>query len=166
MKKPFLTKKNNNLKGATWRLSTAKKPSNILRSKKAYGLKISESIIYIKGYFYTFFSTVKYIEVQSNKVIILAKTLRSFNSKAFKSNVICSMLMSMSASLRFLWVLEGLSEGTRALGNLRQSDPLALWALGHIRHSDTRARRHLGIQALGYLIIRCTLFSRLIYHTV
>ena len=98
MKKPFLTKKNNNLKGATWRLSTAKKPSNILRSKKAYGLKISESIIYIKGYFYTFFSTVKYIEVQSNKVIILAKTLRSFNSKAFKSNVICSMLMSMSAS--------------------------------------------------------------------
>ena len=70
---------NNNLKGATWRLSTEEKPSNILRSKKAYGLKISESIIYIKGYFYTFFSTLKYIEVQSNKVIVLAKTLRSFN---------------------------------------------------------------------------------------
>ena len=76
MKKPFLTKNNNNnnLKG-----KTEEKPSNILRSKKAYGLKISESIIYIKEYFYTFFSTLKYIEVQSNKVIVLAKTLRSFN---------------------------------------------------------------------------------------
>ena len=51
-------------------------------------LKLQESLrsenlrkyyLHTKGYFYTFFSTLKYIEVQSNKVIILAKTLRSFN---------------------------------------------------------------------------------------
>ena len=34
-------------------------PSCILRSEKAYGLKISQSIIYVKEYFYIFFSTLK-----------------------------------------------------------------------------------------------------------
>ena len=32
------------------------KSSNILLSKKTYGTKISQSIIYVKEYFYTFFS--------------------------------------------------------------------------------------------------------------
>ena len=36
-----------------------KKPLNILRSNKAYGLKISQSIIYVKKYFYMFSSTLK-----------------------------------------------------------------------------------------------------------
>ena len=34
-------------------------PSRILRSEKPYGLKISQSIIYVKEYFYIFFSTLK-----------------------------------------------------------------------------------------------------------
>ena len=36
-----------------------KKPLNILRSNKAYGLKVSQSIIYVKKYFYMFSSTLK-----------------------------------------------------------------------------------------------------------
>ena len=36
-----------------------KKPLNILRPNKAYGLKISQSIIYVKKYFYMFSSTLK-----------------------------------------------------------------------------------------------------------
>ena len=36
-----------------------KRPSNILISKKAYGMKISRSIIYVKEYFDMFFSTLK-----------------------------------------------------------------------------------------------------------
>ena len=35
-------------KVATWRLSTYKKTFDYFRSKKAYGLKISESVIYVK----------------------------------------------------------------------------------------------------------------------
>ena len=43
-----------------------KKSSNILRSKKAYGRKISHSIIYVKEYFYMLFSTRKdIIQAQS-----------------------------------------------------------------------------------------------------
>ena len=41
---------------------------NILRSKKAYSLKISQSIIYVKEYFYMFFSILK-------QITELAKTL-------------------------------------------------------------------------------------------
>ena len=37
------------------------KTSNISRFKKAYGLKISRSIIYVKEYFNKFSSTLKYI---------------------------------------------------------------------------------------------------------
>ena len=56
------------------RPSTWKKSSNILGSKKAYGLKISQSIIYVKKYFHMFFSTLKnIIEAQSKKIIELAK---------------------------------------------------------------------------------------------
>ena len=36
-------------------MSAYKKPWNVLRSKKAYGLKISQSIIYVKEYLYMFF---------------------------------------------------------------------------------------------------------------
>ena len=36
-----------------------KKPLNILRSNKAYGLKVSQSIVYVKKYFYMFSSTLK-----------------------------------------------------------------------------------------------------------
>ena len=36
-----------------------KKPLNILRSNNAYGLKVSQSIIYVKKYFYMFSSTLK-----------------------------------------------------------------------------------------------------------
>ena len=50
--------KKHNLKSARWRPSE-KKPLNILRSNKAYGLKVSQSIIYVKKYFYMFSSTLK-----------------------------------------------------------------------------------------------------------
>ena len=53
--------KKNNLKSATWRPSTQEKPLSPLGSKKAYGLKISQSIIYVKEYIYMFFSTLKEI---------------------------------------------------------------------------------------------------------
>ena len=42
-------------------LSTLKNPSNNLRSKKAYGLKISQSIIYVTEYFlYVFLHPERY----------------------------------------------------------------------------------------------------------
>ena len=44
------------------------KPSNILRFKKACGLKISQSIIYVVDYFYMFFSTKKDIAQAQNKI--------------------------------------------------------------------------------------------------
>ena len=40
-------------------MTTQEIPSNILRSERAYGLKIAKSIIYVKGYFYMIFSTLK-----------------------------------------------------------------------------------------------------------
>ena len=46
--------KKNNLKSATWRPSTQEKPSSPLGSKKVYGLKISQSVIYVKEYIYMF----------------------------------------------------------------------------------------------------------------
>ena len=65
MKRQALIKKIN-LKNATCHLSAKKKPLNILRSKEAYGLKISQSIVYIKKYFYVFYSTLKdIIQAQS-----------------------------------------------------------------------------------------------------
>ena len=69
------------LKKIIWKVrpSTWKKSSNILGSKKAYGLKISQSIIYVKKYFHMFFSTLKnIIQAQSKKIIELAKTLWLF----------------------------------------------------------------------------------------
>ena len=47
--------------------ASGKKPSNILRSKKAYALKIAQNIIYVKGYFYIFFPTLKDILQAQNK---------------------------------------------------------------------------------------------------
>ena len=44
-----------------------RKPLNVLRFKKAYGLKISQSIIYEQGYIYMFFSTLKGIIQAQNK---------------------------------------------------------------------------------------------------
>ena len=35
------------------------KPSNTLRSKKAYGVKMSQGIVYVTDYFYMFFSPLK-----------------------------------------------------------------------------------------------------------
>ena len=43
------------------------KPSNILRSKKVYGLKISQNIIYLKEYFCMLFSTLKDIMKAQNE---------------------------------------------------------------------------------------------------
>ena len=47
--------------------------SNILRSKKAYNLKTSLSIIYVKEYFYMFFKDI--IQAQSETNIEFAITL-------------------------------------------------------------------------------------------
>ena len=49
----------NNLKSATWRLSTYKKPSNILISKKVYGLKIAQSVIYVFLYPERYYTSTK-----------------------------------------------------------------------------------------------------------
>ena len=38
---------------------TSEKLLNISRSKKAYGMKTSQNIIYVNEYFYWFFSTLK-----------------------------------------------------------------------------------------------------------
>ena len=72
---------------------TQKKPSNILRSKKAYDLKISQSIIYVKGYFYTFFSTLKSTIHKQSKAnhrisqILMIICLKVISEKFFSFNV-------------------------------------------------------------------------------
>ena len=59
-------KKNYNLKSATWRPSTQKKATSSLKSKKPKGVKIPQSVIYVKEYFYLFFSTMEdVIQAQS-----------------------------------------------------------------------------------------------------
>ena len=48
------------MKSAAKRPSIYEKPSNILRSKKAYDLKIAQSIIYVKEYSYAFLYPERY----------------------------------------------------------------------------------------------------------
>ena len=57
-----------------------KKPLNIIRSKKVYGLKIAQSIIYVKEYFYMFYSVLKDLIQAQNKIKVgeSAKTLWLF----------------------------------------------------------------------------------------
>ena len=50
-----------------WATSSGKKPSNILRYKKAYGLKFAQSIIYVKEYFYMLLPTLKDLLQAQNK---------------------------------------------------------------------------------------------------
>ena len=66
MKRQFLIKK------TIWKVQHdvcqfIKKPLNILRFKKAYDLKISKSVIYVKKYFYMFFSALKGLIETKNK---------------------------------------------------------------------------------------------------
>ena len=78
---------------------------------------------------------------------------------------------NVNASLKFLWALRGLSEGTQILGYSK-----GIWALvqsegpralGRLRHTGTgsfRVLRHLGTQGawtFGHLGTRGTLISRL-----
>ena len=67
MKRQFLTKKILKIAARPpLKKKNLKKTSNILRSKKAGCLKISQSIIYVKICFYIFFSAVKdIIQAQS-----------------------------------------------------------------------------------------------------
>ena len=59
------------LNSATWRPSTYNNPSGIIRTKKAYGLEISQSIIYVKQYFYVFlYIKIYYTSTKLNKSLI------------------------------------------------------------------------------------------------
>ena len=53
-------KKKKNSKVPHDALQLRKNPQNIWRSKKAYGLKISQRTIYVKEYFYVFLYPEKY----------------------------------------------------------------------------------------------------------
>ena len=59
MKRQFLTKQLLEKNDMTF--VNLEKASNILRSKKVYGLKISQSINYVKEYFHMFVSALKNI---------------------------------------------------------------------------------------------------------
>ena len=52
--KTIFDKKNNLSEKCGMASVNLEKPSNILRSKKGYGLNISQSIIYVKEYCYVF----------------------------------------------------------------------------------------------------------------
>ena len=131
MKSQFLTK----------RLSIKEKPSNILRSKKSYDLKISQSTIYVKEFFYMFFHTLRDI-------------IQADSEEWFSFNV------NFNASLKFLWC-----PGTCAFGGHSE---LTQRALGHLRHSGTGAPKVLGHSGTGTLKVleqlgtQGTLFSRLV----
>ena len=60
MKKTIFDKRKKKKKSAAKRLSIYENPSNILRSKKAYDLKIAQSIICVKEYFYAFLYPERY----------------------------------------------------------------------------------------------------------
>ena len=49
-------------------LGTRLKHSSVLRSKKVYGLKMEQSITYVKQYFYMFYSSLKDILQVQNKI--------------------------------------------------------------------------------------------------
>ena len=92
----------------------------------------------------------------------MAVCLKGISEECFLFNV------NVNTSLKFLWALGGLSEGTEALGHLKgawsksRGHSKGTRTLGHLRYSDTPALRalehldtreirelwHLGTQAL------------------
>ena len=96
--KKTIVYKNDNLKSAIWRPSTQKKPSNIVIFKKAYGIKTSPRIFYVKEYFYMFFSTLKDImQAQSKTNPWIIQNIIIISLRAFQRNAFRSILMSMIA---------------------------------------------------------------------
>ena len=90
-----------------------------LKIQERLRTKISQSIIYVKEYFYVFlcherYHAVLYNRRKVNQIIELAKTLRLF--QAFQGNAFCSFehLESSGRIIRHL-------EGTRTLNALRNS---------------------------------------------
>ena len=146
--KKTIVYKNDNLKSATWRPSTQKKPSNIVIFKKAYGIKTSPRIFYVKEYFYMFFSTLKDImQAQSKTNPWIIQNIIIISLRAFQRNAFRSILMSMIA-----WSLfEHLEGFRRALGE--HSDN-TWWTLCLLRHSGTRVLGTQGTQSLEYLNTR------------
>ena len=115
-------------------------------------------VLFMQSNFFICFSLPwkKLYKYKVKEAIELAKTLWLFAQKASPSNVFF-FSVHVNASLKFLWALWGLSEGTQALGH--SEDTWALGGhskgtrvLGHLSHSGTRvlrALRHWGTWALG-----------------
>ena len=86
------------------------KPSNTLRSKKAYGVKMSQGIVYVTEYFYMFFSPLKdVIQTKSKTNSWISKSitiicLKRISEECFWLNV------NVNARLKFLWRLGVFSE--------------------------------------------------------
>ena len=126
-----------------------RKPSNILRSKKVYGLKILQSIIYVKENFYNFFSTLRdTVQAQSKINHWIRKnlifSLKRISEKCFLFN------FNVNTSLKLLWAIRGLSESNQVLGHSEGT-----WApRGHLDtrrapgHSEGTQR---ALKALRYL---------------
>ena len=103
--------------------------SGNLDKTKTYGLKISQSIIYVKDCFYIFFSTPKDIAQIQNKITYwISWNLMTVWLKGIQRNVFRSLVMPMPAQSSFEhW--EDSSQTIRRLGTRR--------ALEHLRHSST-----------------------------
>ena len=110
------------------------KPSNILRSKKGYGLNISQSITYVKEYCYVFSIPWKILYnnrwISQNLTIICLKRI---SEKCFLFNV------NVNTSLKFLLSTRRVAGGQSGTCALR----------GHL---DTRRKLgHLGTRRALYL---------------
>ena len=143
----------------TWHPWTYEKPSNILRYEKAYGLKISQSIVYVKKYFKVFLCPRRYYtrtpsksshSISQNAMTILLKCI---------SKECFLLIVNVNASLKFCWTLGGLSEGIqRTFGHLDTRETLeehsstrAFKALRHYSTQGTPALAHLGTWTLRAL---------------
>ena len=86
------------------------KPSNTLRSTKAYGLKMLQGIVYVTEYFYMFFSPLKdVIQTKSKTNSWISKSLTIICLKRISEE--CFWLnVNVNARLKFLWRLGVFSE--------------------------------------------------------
>ena len=118
-------------------------------SKKAYGLKILQNNIYVKEYFYVFFSAPKNVKQAQNNFMTICLKDKSEEYFLFNGNV--------NATLKFIEALGGHSgtqvlRGRSALRQLRHLSTRAFKALGHLRtqgtevlgYSDTQGTQTLG----------------------
>ena len=117
-----------------------KKLSNILRPNKAYGLKISQSIIYVRNIFICFSLPWKILYKDKERTNHWISRYLMIIFLVGVSDECFSFKVNVKASLKFLWALRGKLDTLRTLGHLGNRMALE----GHLDTRSLKALRHSG----------------------